>query len=177
MASRVAQSLRAVPPETLGSQPATTGRSVGRCTIGLAPPWLGRALPVGIYLSHRAPAQPPFLGRVNWGHVFAGVSCNGSCYLLPSSWFFATWCAAGKSLLQRLSCFEHLTVRFGVSSVDSLRTVWDHHRTLTTTPSNTFGINWNADDEPGLIAQHQCLNSLMLLWMNGCNSPQKCSYI
>jgi hypothetical protein len=38
------------------------------------------------------------------------------------------------------------------------------------TPSNTFGINWNADCEPGLIAQHQCPTSLILLWLNG--SPQ-----
>jgi hypothetical protein len=28
----------------------------------------------------------------------------------------------------------------------------DLHRALTSTPSNTFGINWNADCEPGLIA-------------------------
>ena len=47
--------------------------------------------------------KPPFLGHVNWGHVFADVSCNSSCYLLPSLWSFAIWCAAGKSLLQRLS--------------------------------------------------------------------------
>ena len=37
------------------------------------------------------------------------------------------------------------------------------HRALTSTPSNTFGMNWNADCEPGLIAQHQCLTSLMLV--------------
>ena len=30
-------------------------------------------------------------------------------------------------------------------------------------PSNTFGMNWNADSEPGLIAQHQCPTSLMLV--------------
>ena len=27
------------------------------------------------------------------------------------------------------------------------------HRSLTSTPSNTFGMNWNADCKPGLIAQ------------------------
>ena len=37
------------------------------------------------------------------------------------------------------------------------------HRALPSTPSNTFGINWNADCEPGLIAQHQCPTSLMLV--------------
>jgi hypothetical protein len=44
-------------------------------------------------------------------------------------------------------------------------------------PSNTFGMNWNADCEPGLIAQHQCPNSLMLLWLKGSKSPQQCSNI
>ena len=37
------------------------------------------------------------------------------------------------------------------------------HRVLTATPSNTFGMNWNADCEPGLIIQHQCSTSLMLM--------------
>jgi hypothetical protein len=40
-----------------------------------------------------------------------------------------------------------------------LRLVWKNltglHRALTSTPSNTFGMSWNADWEPGLIAQHQ----------------------
>ena len=36
-------------------------------------------------------------------------------------------------------------------------------RDLTSTPSITFGMNWNADCEPGLIAQHQCPTSLMLV--------------
>ena len=35
---------------------------------------------------------------------------------------------------------------------------------LTSTPSKTFGINWNADCEPGLIVQHQCPTSLMAEW-------------
>ena len=42
------------------------------------------------------------------------------------------------------------------------------HRTLTSTLSNTFGMNWNADCEPGgLIAQHQCAdltNALVTEW-------------
>ena len=37
------------------------------------------------------------------------------------------------------------------------------HRALNSTPSNTFGMNWNSDCEPGLIAQHQCPTSLMLV--------------
>ena len=45
------------------------------------------------------------------------------------------------------------------------------------TPSNTFGMNWNADCEPDLITQRQCPTSLMLLWLNGSKSPQQCSNI
>ena len=40
------------------SQPVMTGRSVGRRTIGTASSGLGRAWPVGISLTHRAPATP-----------------------------------------------------------------------------------------------------------------------
>ena len=61
------------------------------------------------------------------------------------------------------------------------RSVWNNltglHRTLTSTELNTFGLNWNADCEPGLITKHQCPTSLMLLWHNGSKSPQKCSNI
>ena len=38
-------------------------------------------------------------------------------------------------------------------------------------------MNWNADFEPGLIAQHPCPTSLMPLWLTGSNSPQQCSNI
>jgi hypothetical protein len=51
------------------------------------------------------------------------------------------------------------------------------HRTLSSTPSNTFGMNWNADCEPGVIAKHQCPTSLMLSWLNGSEFPQQCSNI
>jgi hypothetical protein len=57
------------------------------------------------------------------------------------------------------------------------RSVWKNltglHRALTSTPSNTYGMNWNADCEPGLIAQHHCPTSLMLLWLNGSKSLQQ----
>jgi hypothetical protein len=33
----------------------------------------------------------------------------------------------------------------------------------TSIPPNTYGMYWNADCEPGLIAQNQCPTSLMLL--------------
>jgi hypothetical protein len=49
------------------------------------------------------------------------------------------------------------------------------HRALTSTPTNTFEINWKADCKPGLIAQHQCPTSLMLLWLNGSKSLQQWS--
>jgi hypothetical protein len=39
---------------------------------------------------------------------------------------------------------------------------------------NTFGMNRNANCEPGLIGQHPCLISLILLWLNGSKSPQQC---
>jgi hypothetical protein len=62
-----------------------------------------------------------------------------------------------------------------------MRSVWKNltglDRDLTSTPSDTFGINWNADCEPGLITQHQCPTSLMLLWLNGSpcsNVPTSC---
>ena len=48
-------------------------------------------------------------------------------------------------------------------------------QSLTSNQSNTFGMNWNADYEPGLIAQRQCPTSLMLLWLNGSKSLQPCS--
>ena len=41
------------------------------------------------------------------------------------------------------------------------------HRALTSTPSNTFGMNWNADCEPGLIAQTSVpdvTNALVAEW-------------
>jgi hypothetical protein len=37
------------------------------------------------------------------------------------------------------------------------------HIALTSTPSKTFGMNCNADCEPGLISQHLCPSSLLLL--------------
>ena len=56
-----------------------------------------------------------------------------------------------------------------------LRSVWKNltglHRAQTSTPLNTFEMNWNADCEPCLIAQHQCPTSLMPLWLNGNNNP------
>ena len=40
------------------------------------------------------------------------------------------------------------------------------HSALTSTPSNTFRMNWNTYCEPGLIAKNQCPTSLMLLCLN-----------
>ena len=61
------------------------------------------------------------------------------------------------------------------------RSVWENltglHRALTSTPLNTFRMNWSADCEPGLIAQHQCPTLLMLLELTGSNSPQQRSNI
>ena len=50
-----------------------------------------------------------------------------------------------------------------------LRLVWKNltglHSALTSTPSNSFGMNWNAGCESGLIAPRQCPTSLMLSWL------------
>ena len=51
------------------------------------------------------------------------------------------------------------------------------HRALTSTPSNTFRMNWSTRCEPGLITHHQCGTSLMLLWLNGTKSLQPASKI
>ena len=52
----------------------------------------------------------------------------------------------------------------GLNRNGLLRLVWKNltglHRALTSTTSNTFRMNCNADCEPGLITQHQCLTSL-----------------
>ena len=42
---------------------------------------------------------------------------------------------------------------------------------------NTIEHLWDANCEPGLIAQHQCQTSLMLLWLNRSKSLQQCSNI
>lgn len=49
---------------------------------------------------------------------------------------------------------------FGVKNLTGL------YRVLTSTSSNTFGMNWNGDQEPGLFVQHQCLTSQMFYWLN-----------
>lgn len=38
-------------------------------------------------------------------------------------------------------------------------------KTLTSSPSNTFGTDWSDDCEPGLIIPHQCWTLLTLLWL------------
>jgi hypothetical protein len=77
-------------------------------------------------------------------------------YVLPTSWQ-----QFGFSITMP-PCTKRDPYRNGLS-----RSVWknltDLHRALTFNPLNTFGMNWNADSEPGLIAQHQCTTSLMLM--------------
>ena len=55
------------------------------------------------------------------------------------------------------------------------RSVWKNltglHRALISTPSNTFGMNWNANCEPDIIAPYQCTTSRMFLWLNGSKCP------
>jgi hypothetical protein len=65
-------------------------------------------------------------------------------YVLPTLW----------KQLQRDNFPVHKVKWFPKIGVVNLNGL---HRALTSTSSNTFGMNWNADCEPGLIAQHQCL--------------------
>jgi hypothetical protein len=74
------------------------------------------------------------------------------------------------SLEKALSCFSMTLppcTKQGPYKNDLSRLVWKNwtglHRALTSIPSNIFGMNWNADCEPGLIAQHPCRTSLMLM--------------
>ena len=85
----------------------------------------------------------------------------------------------GSSLGKALSCFSMTMlpcIRQGPFRNNLSTLLWknltDLHR--ASTPSNTFGISWNADCEPDLIAQHQCPTLPMLLWLNGSKSPQQC---
>ncbi len=55
--------------------------------------------------------------------------------------------------------------------------MWNNLIGLTSTPSNTFRMNWNANCEPGLTAQHQCWTSVTLLYPNGNKSLQPGSNI
>ncbi len=54
----------------------------------------------------------------------------------------------------------------------------EEHRALISTQSNTSGMNWNGDWEPGLLVQHQSLISQILYWMNEQNfyrnTPKSC---
>ena len=66
----------------------------------------------------------------------------------------------GNSLGKALSCFSMtmpLCKNRDPYINGLLRSVWKNltglHRALTSTPSNTFGMNLNSDCEPGLIGQ------------------------
>ena len=87
-----------------------------------------------------------------------------------SSFAVSLWNALSCFSMTKPPCTKRGPYRNGLS-----RLVWknltDLHRALTSTPSNTFGMNWNINCEPGQIAQHHCQTSLMLVWLNGSASP------
>ena len=90
----------------------------------------------------------------------------------------------GNSLGKALSCFSMTMppcTKRGPHRNGLSRLVWKNliglHRALISTPLNTFGMNWNADCEPDLIAQNQCPTSQTLLRLNGSKSLQQCSNI
>lgn len=66
-----------------------------------------------------------------------------------------------------LGLFHRDKTRWERNGLQSCENSADPHRAPTSTPSNTFGMNWRADCEPGLIAQHRCLTSLMIARSNG----------
>ena len=69
-----------------------------------------------------------------------------------------------------------LCIKRGPYGNGLLKSVWKKltclHRALTSTPSNTFRMNWNVDYDPGLIAQRQCPTSRMLFWLTASKSPK-----
>ena len=92
--------------------------------------------------------------------------------VLPTLW---QQCGKGPFLFKhdnapvhKVRSIQKWVVEIGVEELDSPAQSPDLN------PIDTFGMNWNADCEPGLITQHQCPNSLMLLWLNGSKSLQQC---
>lgn len=45
--------------------------------------------------------------------------------------------------------------------------VKDLHRTMTSTPSNTFGMSWNTECAPDFLTWHDLPTLLMCLWLKG----------
>ena len=105
---------------------------------------------------------------------------NATAYILEDSVLPTLWQQFGEGSL--LFQHDNAPVHKARSIQKCLsRLVWKNltglQRALTSTPLNTFRMNWNGDCEPGLIVQHQCPTSLMLLWLNGSKSLQQCSNI
>lgn len=79
--------------------------------------------------------------------------------VLPTLWRHSgkTFCSSERKQSPHRNCLESL-VRKKLTGLC---------RAQTSTPFITLWMNCNSDYEPGLIAQHQSLSSLMLLWLNG----------
>jgi hypothetical protein len=111
-----------------------------------------------------------------WARPLSSREGKSKCYSIQWHWKLFCFQLCDNSLGKALSCFS-MTMPCAQCEVHTEIICQDRCgrnrlacRALTSTPSKTFGMNWNADCEPGLIAQHQCLTSQMLLWLNGSRS-------
>jgi hypothetical protein len=108
-------------------------------------------------------------GCFSWFELDPLVSVKGNLTLqhrrFCASIFVATvWDALPCSSMTRPSCTKRGPYRNGL-----LRSVWRNltglHRAMTSTPLNTFGMNWNTDCEPGQLAQHSRCHKCSCGWM------------
>uniref|UniRef100_A0AAZ3P4J1 EF-hand domain-containing protein n=1 Tax=Oncorhynchus tshawytscha TaxID=74940 RepID=A0AAZ3P4J1_ONCTS len=101
-------------------------------------------------------------------HTSLRSQCHAYSDILDDSVLPTLWQPFGFSCFSMTMslCTKRGPYRNGLS-----RSVWKNltgpHRALTSTSSNTFGMKWNADCEPGLIAQHPVpdfTNALVAEW-------------
>ncbi len=109
------------------------------------------------------------------GQFYAQITQNLLLYL-QMFYEWGPWCVkshqrSADSIAEEITLVKRFKLPLAIISAQ--KTVWQglsgrsfqasHYqvqcKALTSTPSNTFGLNWNRDCEPGLLIQHQCLTS------------------